>query len=93
MKYQGFMPNDFINGEGVSVSFWTQGCPHHCEGCHDKDGWDFDAGFELDMCTVPYKVLSAISANGFQRNFSILGGEPLCDENLPLVEFLVDIVR
>lgn len=92
MKYAGYMPNDFINGEGVCVSFWTQGCPHHCEGCHNKETWSFDGGEELP-CNIGYDILNAISANGFQRNFSILGGEPMCPENIPIVEFLVDIVK
>ena len=44
MKYAGIQENDFINGEGVCVSFWTQGCPHRCEGCHNPDLWNFNKG-------------------------------------------------
>jgi len=32
-KYAGLITNDFTNGQGVCVSFFTQGCPHHCPGC------------------------------------------------------------
>jgi len=39
------------------------------------------------------KILVAIDKNGIKRNFSILGGEPLCYENIFLVEYLIDNVR
>ena len=44
MKYAGLMPNDFADGGGVCVSLWTQGCPHHCDECHNPETWDFDGG-------------------------------------------------
>ena len=36
-KYAQINKNDFCNGVGVSVSFWVQGCPHRCEGCHNPE--------------------------------------------------------
>ena len=33
-RYAKINKNDIVNGKGVSVSFWSQGCPHRCEGCH-----------------------------------------------------------
>ena len=43
-KYAGLVTNDFANGTGVCVSFWAQGCPHHCQGCQNPETWDFDGG-------------------------------------------------
>lgn len=92
MRYAGFMPNDFINGEGICVSFWTQGCPHRCPGCHNPECWDFEGGYEVPN-DIKGRIIKAISANGVQRNFSVLGGEPLCPENLDLVNEIVTAVR
>ena len=92
MRYAGFMPNDFINGIGVCVSFWTQGCPHHCLGCHNPEAWDFEGGHEVPI-DIKSRIIKAISANGIQRNFSILGGEPLCKQNENLVNEIVTAVR
>ena len=39
------------------------------------------------------EILQAISANGITRNFSILGGEPLCDENIFLTTLVIQEVR
>lgn len=92
MKYAGYMPNDFVNGEGVCTSFWTQGCPFHCVGCHNPESWDFDGGFEVPT-DIKGRLIKAISANGIQRNFSVLGGEPLCEQNRELVEEVLAAVK
>ena len=92
MRYAGLMKNDFTDGENISVSFWVQGCPWHCKGCHNPQTWDFMGGKELppDFLKI---IDSAITANGIQRNFSVLGGEPLCLENKSLVNEIVAHVR
>lgn len=89
MKYASIVRNDFVNGEGVSVSFFTQGCPHRCEGCFNPSTWDFNGGLEATEQEIIAEVLDAISANGIVRNLSILGGEPLCKENLHFVQKLI----
>ena len=91
-KYAGLMTNDFANGEGVCVSFWTQGCPHHCEGCQNPETWDFEGGLELPT-DIRGQIIKAICANGITRNFSVLGGEPLCPQNIEEVDQIITSVR
>lgn len=93
MKYSGFMPNDFINGQGVCVSLWTCGCPIHCPGCHNQSYWNHGDGYEIPRDEVIEKVIHAISANGIQRNFSLLGGEPLAPYNKADVAAIIKAVR
>ena len=92
MKYAGLMENDFSDGCGVCVSLWTQGCPHKCHGCHNPQTWDFNGGHEVPD-DIRGEIIKAISANGITRNFSILGGEPLCEENLDFILSVVSAVR
>lgn len=92
MKYAGLIENDFTDGGGVCVSLWTQGCPHHCPGCHNPETWDFDRGYDVPD-DLRGQIVKAISANGITRNFSILGGEPLCKENLDFVLNIITAVR
>ncbi len=92
MKYAGIINNDVVNGYDVCVSFWTQGCPHRCRHCHNPQTWDYDGGMELPE-NIHSAINEAISRNGVERNFSILGGEPLCDYNKRLVLSLVEDVR
>lgn len=91
-RYAGLITNDFVNGTGVCVSFWTQGCPHRCPGCHNPETWDFEGGKELPT-DIRGQIIKAICANGIIRNFSILGGEPLCSQNLEEVDNIVTSVR
>lgn len=91
-RYAGLIKNDFADGNGVCVSFWTQGCPHRCPECHNPQTWDFNGGEEIPSDILD-KIDTAIIANGIQRNFSILGGEPLCKENILLVQEILEHVK
>lgn len=93
MRYAGIIENDVVNGEGVSVSFWTQGCPHHCKGCHNPETWSFDGGKEDSLANIYDKIIKALKANNVKRNFSILGGEPLCADNIEEVFCITERVK
>ena len=92
MRYAGLIKNDIVNGEGVCVSFWTQGCPFKCKGCHNPQTWDFDGGKDLPN-DIKGQIVKAISDNNITRNFSILGGEPLCEQNIELVKEILLAVK
>jgi len=92
MRYAGLIPNDFADGKGVCVSFWVQGCDVHCPGCHNPQTWDFNGGEELPKDILD-QIDTAIMANGIQRNFSILGGEPFAEQNIKLTYTILDHVR
>jgi anaerobic ribonucleoside-triphosphate reductase activating protein len=47
MKYAGLDLNDMSAAPGVSLTFYTQGCPHRCPGCHNPETWDFNEGYEF----------------------------------------------
>lgn len=91
MRIANLNKNDVVNGIGVSVSLFMQGCPHHCPGCFNPESWDFNGGYEHRFLIE--EILLAITANGVQRNFSILGGEPLCPENRTLTNKIIQIVK
>ena len=92
MRYAGLIKNDIAAGKKINVSFFTQGCPFHCEGCHNPETWDFNGGKEFTDDALK-EILDSIKANGVQRNFSIMGGEPLCDENLFLTLLVCSTVK
>ena len=92
MKYAGLNKNDFSAAPGVSVSFFTQGCPHKCKGCHNPETWDFNGGKEFTPKTLE-ELVQSLTANGISRSFCIMGGEPLCDQNLSLTLLVISYVR
>ena len=81
MRFSKIKDNDIANGLGVTMSLWTQGCPHHCKGCFNGETWDFDSGEEFEDSDLEY-ILENINKNNVHRDLSILGGEPLCPENV-----------
>ena len=92
MKYAGIIYNDILAAPGISLSFFTQGCPHHCEGCHNPETWDFNGGREFTPETLS-SIVKGLTANGITRSLSIMGGEPLCPENLFLVDLVIREVK
>lgn len=92
MRYAGLIKNDIAAGEGVNVTFFTQGCPIHCEGCHNPQTWDFLGGKEFTAETIS-QVIAAIGEDGVERNLSIMGGEPLCQENAFMTALLISNVK
>ena len=93
MRIAGLIRNDVVNGYDVCVSVWVQGCPFHCDGCHNPQTWSFGLGIEVEEDTFIQKVITAIKDNGLRRNLSLLGGEPLCKQNYPFVEKLIMEVK
>lgn len=92
MRYAGIIKNDFSAAPGTSVTFFTQGCSHRCEGCHNPETWDFEGGEEVTHDTI-LEVIEAITANGLHRNLCIMGGEPLCPENQFLTNLIINSVK
>ena len=92
MRYAKINPNDVANGEGICVSLFVQGCPHRCKGCFNPETWDFEGGFEFTDREMNY-ILEALTLSGVQRNFSILGGEPLAPWNKETVLKIIKTVR
>ena len=85
--------NDTVDGEGICVSLWTQGCSHHCEGCHNPETWDENGGYEISLEDLKKTIIEAIPANGIKRNFSVLGGEPFSPNNISNIAKILEEVR
>ena len=92
MRYAGLIKNDLAAAPGVCVSFFVQGCPLRCPGCHNPESWDFEGGMEFSAKTLN-DILTSLSANGIERPLCIMGGEPLCPENSFLTTLIIKEVR
>lgn len=82
-RYALIRKNDIANGTGIRTSFWVQGCHWHCKNCHNKEQWNFNGGFQFTQETID-EIIRCISADGIQRDFVILGGEPFERVNIPM---------
>lgn len=88
MNYAKIKKNDTVDGQGVCVSLWTQGCPHHCPGCHNPETWDPNGGQFGKYEELAKQISEALTKNNVHRNFSVLGGEPLAPYNVETVNLL-----
>ena len=79
-RYAGLNTNDFANGKGTCVSFFVQGCPHHCPGCFNPETWDFDGG--KDFTDEQIDTIIDLAKPDHISGLSILGGEPMHPKNI-----------
>lgn len=87
MRYNQIRECDIANGEGIGVALFVQGCRFKCKNCFNTETWDFNGGKEWTP-EVKERFLELIDRPYIKR-VSILGGEPLADENLDDVLDLV----
>ena len=91
MRYASIRSLDISNGEGVGVSLFVQGCPFHCKNCFNSETWNFNGGKEWTEKTKN-KFMELIDKPYINR-ISVLGGEPLAEQNLNEVLSLIKEIR
>ena len=91
MRYASIRKTDVSNGLGIGISLFVQGCHFHCYNCFNQCTWDFNGGKEWNN-DIKEKFLSLLKKDHIQR-VSILGGEPLADENVSDIYSLIYDIR
>ena len=41
--------DSIVDGDGIRAVVWTQGCAHHCKGCHNPETHDFIEIYLIDV--------------------------------------------
>lgn len=80
--------NCTVNGNGVRTAVFVAGCRLHCKGCFNKESWEFKSGIEMTDEIID-KILDSID-KPYIKGLSILGGEPLDENNLDGVRYLIE---
>lgn len=83
MRYAKIRKMDISNGEGIRVSLFVQGCDFHCKNCFNQETWDFNKGKEFFKETL--STLLKLCEKPEIKGLSILGGEPLHNNNKEVV--------
>ncbi len=74
IKLAGLSSESIVDGPGIRFTVFVQGCPHHCEGCHNPETHDFEGGRLADTD----RILTAIEKNPMIKGVTFSGGEPFC---------------
>lgn len=80
-----------VDGEGFRIVLFTQGCLHHCKGCHNPTTWNMNSGIEYDVNVIADRILTMYKkGKGFYSGITLSGGDPLFqkDEVIKLIEIL-----
>ena len=72
MRIAGIAEDSIVDGPGLRVSVFTQGCPHGCEGCHNKEAQDFAGGKDMSV----EEIIAIIKKNELTDGVTLTGGEP-----------------
>ena len=75
MNYIKITKNDIANGPGVRCVLWVAGCKLHCDGCHNPQTWDFNAGklFDENAKNELFETLS----KPYIQGVTFSGGNPM----------------
>ena len=80
-KIAGIYWDDTAAAPGISLSVYFSGCHFHCPGCHNPEAQDFNYGRDYGL-EIRQEIMEKLKKNGVMRTLSILGGEPLNNENI-----------
>lgn len=91
MRYASIRSLDISNGEDIGVSLFVQGCDRHCFNCFNPESWDFNGGYEWDK--QARETFFSLVNRPFIKRVTILGGEPLADQNLKDIYDVVTTIK
>ena len=72
LNLSGIVSDSIVDGPGIRTCIFSQGCPHHCPGCHNPETWDFGCGTDMEEETL----LEIVRSNPLCRGVTFSGGEP-----------------
>lgn len=73
LRIAGVEPESFVDGPGIRFSIFTQGCSHHCPGCHNPQTHDFNGGHFVSL----KELLDMIEENPLLDGVTLSGGDPM----------------
>ena len=72
LNLSGIIGDSIVDGPGIRTTIFSQGCPHHCPGCHNPETWAFGCGTDMEEETI----LEIVRSNPLCRGVTFSGGEP-----------------
>jgi anaerobic ribonucleoside-triphosphate reductase activating protein len=72
IKVAGIVKESIVDGPGIRMVVFAQGCKHKCKGCHNPNTHTFDGGelIEID------KIISDLKKNTLLDGVTLSGGDP-----------------
>ena len=86
LRISGIVHDSIVDGPGLRYSIFTQGCPHHCEGCHNPQTHPYKGGKKISLRKIKKDILS----NPLIQGVTFSGGDPFVQAKqlLPIAQFV-----
>lgn len=68
----GFADDSIVDGPGLRLTVFCQGCPHHCPGCQNPETWPFAGGRAVPIS----EIVARAARNPLVHGVTLSGGEP-----------------
>ena len=72
LDLSGIVSDSIVDGPGIRTTIFSQGCPHHCKGCHNPETWAFGCGTQVPV----EAIVDIVKSNPLCRGVTFSGGEP-----------------
>ena len=72
LELSGIVSDSIVDGPGIRTAIFSQGCPHHCPGCHNPETWEFGCGTRIPV----EAIVEIVQSNPLCRGVTFSGGEP-----------------
>ncbi len=72
LRIAGIQKDSIVDGPGVRLSVYFQGCSHCCPGCHNPETHDPGSGYEITVVGLT----DIIDSCRFLDGVTLSGGEP-----------------
>lgn len=72
LRISGIIKESIVDGPGIRLVVFTQGCPHKCPGCHNPETHAFDGGTLIGID----EIFNHIKKNPLLDGVTFSGGEP-----------------
>ncbi len=83
IRLYGTVNDSIVDGPGIRYVIFTQGCLHHCPGCHNPESHDLSGGY---LCDID-DILHEVDQNPLLDGITISRGEPFL-QPLALIELI-----
>ena len=81
IRIAGVVNDSIVDGPGLRFSVFTQGCSHHCPGCHNPETHDPQGGHDEDTDAL----IAKMKKNPLLSGITLTGGDPL-EQSAPCLE-------
>lgn len=72
LRVAGINKESIVDGPGIRLVVYTQGCKHNCVGCHNPETHSFNGG---ELISID-EILKLIKENPLLDGVTFSGGEP-----------------